>query len=131
MNIAKVLAVGLAVNRTAFGLNYFLRPEQARRSWIGRAAKKPGAQVMIQSQGIRDVVLGSGALRAAARGDAVELRAWAVGHAACDFADLVVTFRCRDRLPTRRARLAMVVAAGSTVVGGVAAARLDSTPTRR
>ena len=124
MDAARALAAGLAVNRTAFGLNYLLRPGQARTSWIGRAARKPGAQVMIRSQGVRDVALGMGALRALARGDARELRAWVTGHAACDLADLLVTWVARDDLPKRRARLAMGIAATSTLVGGAAAAGL-------
>lgn len=121
MDVPKTMAVALALNRTAFGLNYLVRPEQARTSWIGRAARLPGAQVMIRSQGIRDVVLGAGALRAAALGDADQLRTWAAGHAVCDAADLLVTWLARDRLPAKQAQLAMAVAAGSTVVGAAAA----------
>src|SRR3954454_7190918 len=117
MDIPKALAAALALNRTAFGLVYLLRPQQARRSWIGRAATKPGAQVMIRSQGVRDVALGAGALRAVARGDARELRAWVAGHAVCDLADLVATWMARDDLPARRGRMAMAVAGASTVVG--------------
>src|SRR5919202_2826053 len=124
MDVAKVLAGALALNRTAFGLGYLVRPEQARASWIGRAAKKPGTQVMIRSQGIRDVALGAGALRALARGDGRELRAWVTAHAACDLADLVATWIAREKLPKDRARMAMVVAAASTAVGGAAAAGL-------
>src|SRR3954447_6102444 len=124
MDVPRTLAAALAVNRALFGLNYLLRPEQARTSWIGRAARKPGAQVMIRSQGVRDVALGAGALRALARGDARELRAWVAGHAVCDLADLVATWVARDDLPKRRARLAMAVAGLSTLVGGAAAAGL-------
>jgi hypothetical protein len=40
------VAAALAVNRTLFGISYVAQPEKARTSWIGRAAKKPGAQVM-------------------------------------------------------------------------------------
>jgi len=99
MDVAKTLAAALAVNRALFGLNYLTRPQQARTSWIGRAAKKPGAQVMIRSQGVRDVVLGAGALRALARGDARELHAWVGGHTVCDLADLLATWSARDQLP--------------------------------
>jgi hypothetical protein len=81
VDVPRALAAGLALNRAAFGLNYLCRPQQARTSWIGRAASKPGAQVMIRSQGVRDVALGAGALRALADGDARELRAWVAGHA--------------------------------------------------
>ena len=54
MDVPKALAAAQALNRIAFGLGYLLRPEQARTSWIGRAARKPSARVMIRSQGARD-----------------------------------------------------------------------------
>jgi hypothetical protein len=128
MDVAKTLAAVLALNRTAFGLSYLMRPQQARTSWIGRVAKKPGAQVMIRSQGVRDVALGAGALRALARGDARELRAWVAGHTVCDLVDLVATWSARDRLPRRRARVAIAVAGASTLVGGAAVAGLHPAP---
>ena len=124
MDVAKALAVALALNRTAFGLGYLLRPQQARTSWIGRAARKPGTQVMIRSQGVRDVALGAGALRALARGDREELRAWVACHGVCDFADLLATWVAREHLPQRRARAAMAIAGASTVIGAAAAAGL-------
>jgi hypothetical protein len=124
MNVPKTLAATLAVNRAAFGLNYLLRPQEARTTWIGRVAKTPGAQVVIRAQGVRDVVLGAGALRALTRGDARELRAWVAGQTVCDLADAVVTWTARRRLPKQRARLALVVAGASTLVGAAAAAGL-------
>jgi hypothetical protein len=81
MNASKSLAGALALNRAAFGVNYLLRPGQARASWIGRAAKKPGTQVMVRSQGVRDVALGTGALRSLVRDDVSELRVWVTCHA--------------------------------------------------
>jgi hypothetical protein len=119
MDIGKTLATGLAVNRTLFGANYLIKPEKARSSWIGRAAKKPGAQVMIRSQGARDVALGAGALQAVARDS--ELRPWMLGHAVADVADLIVTWIARDDLPARRAKLAMAVAGASSAVAIAAA----------
>lgn len=50
MDPSKPLATGLSISRILFGATYLLRPQQARSNWIGRAAKKPGAQVMIRSQ---------------------------------------------------------------------------------
>src|SRR4051812_17322237 len=136
MDAARTLAAALAVNRTAFGLSYLLRPEQARTTWIGRAARKPGTQVIIRSQGVRDVALGAGALRALSRGESPELRAWVAGHALCDLVDLAATWEAREHLPGGRARLAMAVAAASTLVAGAAAAgltsgRADETPRGR
>src|SRR3954454_17444130 len=110
MDVATTLAGGLAVSRTLFGANYLIKPQQARTSWIGRAAKRPGAQVMIRSQGARDVALGAGALRAVVRAEPPELRAWMLAHALSDVTDLVATWTARDDLPRRRARVAMAIA---------------------
>jgi hypothetical protein len=120
----RLLAGGLAVNRILFGANYLARPESARQSWIGRAARKPGARVMIRSQGARDVALGLGALWALAGGRDADAHAWMAAHAIADGADLAATWVARDRLPKRRVRLAMAIAGGSTAVAAVAAARL-------
>jgi hypothetical protein len=124
VDVPRTLAAGLALNRSAFGLAYLLRPQQARTSWIGRTAKKPGTQVIIRSQGVRDVALGAGALRALVRGDSAELRAWIACHGACDLVDLLATWAVRQHLPRRRARVAMAIAGASTIVGAAAAAGL-------
>ena len=123
MDVSKTLAAGLAASRALFGATYLIRPQQARTSWIGRAAKKPGAQVMIRSQGARDVALGAGALQAVARDQ--ELRPWMLAHAVADVADLVATWIARDDLPKRRANMVLVVAGASAAVaaGAVATAR--------
>ena len=111
---------GLAVNRIAFGANYLARPRSAGPSWIGRTAKRPGTQVMIRSQGARDVALGAGALASLLRGR--DARAWMAAHAFADGADAVATWIARDRLPERRARMALGIAAGSALVAVLGAA---------
>jgi len=124
MDAIKLLAGGLAVNRIAFGANYLVRPRNAGSSWIGRAARKPGAQVMVRSQAARDVALGLGALWSLARRRDDDARVWMAAHALADGADTAVTWAARDRLPKRRARLALAVAAGSTAVAAIGAAGL-------
>lgn len=124
VTVAKSLAATLALNRTLFGLAYLLRPQQARGSWIGRAAGRPGTQVMIRSQGVRDVALGAGAFDALLHDERRALRAWILAHAVCDLVDLSVTWAARTRLPRRQARLAMAIAGASTLLGGSAAALL-------
>ena len=124
MDAFKLLAGGLAVNRILFGANYFVRPRNAGTSWIGRAARKPGAQVMVRSQAARDVALGTGALWALTRRPATDARAWMAAHAFADATDTVVTWAARDRLPKRRARFALAVAGVSTAVGALGAAGL-------
>jgi hypothetical protein len=122
MDLPRIMAVGLAVNRMAFGLNYVLRPESAGPSWIGRVAKRPGAKVMTRSQGIRDLALGAGALAALGRHDATDARIWLAGHALADATDFGVTWLSRDRLPGRGSQLALAVAGVSTAIGAAAAA---------
>jgi hypothetical protein len=121
MNVPKALAGLLAVNRAAFGLNYLVRPKEAQKSWIGPVAKVPGTQVIVRSQGARDVALGGGALRALARGDDRELRAWVTGQTMSDLADVAATWVARRKLPKKQARLALTVAGASTLIGGAAA----------
>lgn len=125
MKVAKALAGALAVSRAAFGLNYLVRPEEANRSWIGPVAKVPATQVIIRSQAARDLALGGGALRALARGDERELRAWMTGQTVADLTDTVATWIARRKLPRRQGRLAMTVAGVSTLVGAAAAAGLS------
>src|ERR671936_1953636 len=115
MNLPKALAAALAVNRAAFGLNYLIRPEEARKSWIGPVAKVPATQVIVRSQGVRDIALGGGALRALGRRDDRELRAWVAGQTLSDLVDLLATWDARRKLPKRQARLAMTVAGVSTL----------------
>jgi hypothetical protein len=124
MDPIRALAGGLAVGRILFGANYLARPRQAGTTWIGRAARKPGAQVMVRSQAARDIALGAGALWALARRPDAEARAWFAAHALADGADTVVTWAARDRLPKRRARFALAVAGASTAVGALGAAGL-------
>jgi hypothetical protein len=124
MDLPRIMAVGLAANRMAFGLNYVLRPESAGPSWIGRVAKRPGTKVMTRSQGIRDLALGAGALAALARHDAADARIWVASHAladATDATDFAVTWLSRDRLPDHGSKLALIVAGVSTAIGAAAA----------
>ena len=122
MDLARILAGGLAVNRVAFGANYLVRPKSAGQSWIGRAARMPGTQVIVRSQGARDVALvlaRSGRSRAGPM--ATRERGWRA-HAVADGADVLATWVARDRLPKRQARLALSIAAGSTAVALLGAA---------
>jgi uncharacterized protein DUF4267 len=125
VKVARALAGTLAVSRAAFGVNYLLRPEEANRSWIGPVAKVPATQVIIRSQAARDLALGGGALRALARGDDRELRAWMAGQTVADLTDTIATWLARRKLPKRQSRLAMRVAGASTLVGAAAAAGLS------
>jgi hypothetical protein len=100
-----------------FGVANLRRPGFAQAAWIGRAARKPGAQVIIRAQGARDLGLGAGALSAIGRARDEEARRWLAMLVLADVTDLVATYLARRRLPKRRARLAMGFAGGSTLLG--------------
>ena len=125
MTVPKILAGALAVNRAVFGPGLpaatAAGPDELDRS--RREQAQPGAQVMIRSQGVRDVALGVGALRALVRGDERELLAWIAGHALSSV-DFATTWSAREHLPKRRARMAMAIVGASAVVGAVAAVSL-------
>jgi len=128
MTAVRVLAGALAVNRTLFGVNYLLRPSSAGDSWIGRAARLPGTQVMVRSQAARDVALGVGALSALSRHRDGEARAWMAAHALSDGVDTAATWAARKQLPARRARMALAIAGASTLVAAIGAAGLHASP---
>src|SRR4051812_12462405 len=117
MDVARVMAGGLAANRIAFGLKYVARPESASSSWLGRGAQRPAAKVMARSQGIREVALGGGALAARARGAPADARIWMAAHALADATDFAATYAARRRLPRDASRLALAIAGASTAVG--------------
>ena len=121
MDVPRIMAGGLALNRILFGLNYIARPQSAGPSWIGRSARLPATQVMTRSQGARDVALGAGALCALARGKPREARIWVASNALADATDFAATWAARDRLPRRGARFALAVAGVSTAIATAAA----------
>jgi hypothetical protein len=125
MDPTRLLAGALAVNRVLFGANYLARPASAGPTWIGRAAARPGSQVMIRSQAARDVGLGLGALLALARGRDGEAGAWMAAHALADGVDTAATWAARKRLPNG-GTTALAIAGASTAVAVFGAVRLGT-----
>ncbi len=117
MPFVRPLSTVLAVSHMLFGVANLRRPKHVQANWIGRAARKPGAQVMIRSQAARDLGLGIGALSAIGRARDEEARRWLAMLVLADVTDLAATYAARGRLPKRRARLAMGFAGGSTAIG--------------
>jgi hypothetical protein len=118
----RALAIGLAINRCAFGLAYLLAPERAGSGWIGRVASRPAAQIMVRGLGARDLALGIGALRALAA-EAPNARGWLAAHARADASDLVATVAARADLPTRNLIFASGMAGASTAIAVTGAAK--------
>ena len=86
---------------------------------------KPGSgtdTLLMQTIGIRDVVLGSGACAAWMRGGGAEFRGWATAGLISDSADLLLGLRSRPLVGTRSAliaTLAPVPFVGAAVLGFV------------
>jgi hypothetical protein len=120
-----VLAVGLALNRVAFGARYLLQPTAAGPTWVGRRrARGTSTQVFVRALGARDLGLGLGALVSLRNPDAAEARRWMLAHALADGADLAATLSARSRLPSKPARIAATVAGASTAVAAWSSAAL-------
>jgi hypothetical protein len=121
----RVLAVGLALNRVAFGVRYLLQPTAAGPTWVGRRrARDTGTQLFVRALGARDLGLGLGALVSLRNPDAAESRRWMLAHALADGADLAATLSARRRLPSKPARIATIVAGASTAVAAWSSAAL-------
>jgi hypothetical protein len=124
MNV-RTAATALALNRMTFGARFVLQPEEAGRSWIGKAAaSRPSTKVFAQALGARDLALGIGALVALRRGDDESARAWMAGHTLADGTDLAATLAARDALPTGPFLFAMAMAGASTAIGAWSLASL-------
>jgi hypothetical protein len=114
------------MNRISFGAGLLVAPGMYGRTWIGAAARDPATKVFARALGARDLALGLGAL--ATLDDPDASRRWFLGHALADGADVVATWLGRDRLPAPARAFALVMAAGSTVVGALSAARPPGRP---
>ena len=124
-SVTRVLAYGLALNRVAFGARFLLQPSAAGPSWVGRRrARATATQLFVRALGARDLGLGLGALAALRRSDGAEERRWMLAHLLADGTDLVATLAADDRLPSRPARVATLVAGASTAVAAWSSAAL-------
>ncbi|MEZ5141170.1 MAG: hypothetical protein R2726_01430 [Acidimicrobiales bacterium] len=113
----------LAAGRVAVGGALVVAPGVAGRSWIDDAARTPAAKVVLRALGIRDLVLGAGALIALERGEPV--REWVLLGAACDAVDAAATTLALRRLPLKRTLPVLAVALAAGALGLAAADSVD------
>ncbi len=123
---ARALARQLAIGRVAIGGALVLAPGLAARGWIGDVSGTPGARALARGFGMRDVVIGAGALKAlSAEESAVD---WMLASALADAADLAATLIAGRALPPL-GRVGIVALAGTgAALSLVAARRLQATP---
>ena len=113
----------LEAGRVVIGGALVAAPVAAAEPWIGDAAHTPGGQVAVRALGIRDAVLGVGALAAATRGDAATAARWAAALAVCDVVDGLATIGARSELPSRGVPVT-AIALGAAATGFAVAAAL-------
>lgn len=120
--LALLLVQGIALARVGIGVVATAAPDAAARFQFGSA---PAAQAMtVRMLGVRDLVLGVGALLAMRHGSAAA-RDWARAGALVDAVDAAAFVRAGRRASVRGRRLTTLVAASSAAFSTWAARRLD------
>jgi hypothetical protein len=106
----------VAAARVAIGAGMLLAPDRFFKPESGTET------LLMQTIGIRDLVIGSGACAALLRGGGREFRVWATAGLISDSADLVLGLRSRPLVGTKSAliaTLAPVPFVGAAVLGFV------------
>jgi hypothetical protein len=116
----------LALGRVGLGLAALTAPNLPLRPWVGDRSHDRGALLLARALGGRDIALGLGALQAMLRREPV--RGWVQAGVVADSVDAAYTALAFRHLP-RAGRWAVLAAAGSAVLAGLAAGRLDLSPT--
>ena len=124
MNARRAMQL-LEAGRVAIGGALVIAPVAAAEPWIGEAAHTPGGQVAVRALGIRDAVLGLGALAAASRGDAKTAATWAAALAVCDVVDGVATVSAGPQLPSRGIAVTGIALGAAAAGFAIAAALRD------
>ena len=114
-------ASALAAARVAFGAGLILAPTPFASVWIGSPARDRRVHALCRGFGMRDLVLGAGALLSLQRADVGRPRWWFAAAALADTTDLLATLAAGRALPRGRRRFVAGVAAGSAVIGAAAA----------
>ena len=117
------MAKSAAAGRAAFGLLLMALPGPIGRAWIGRDGERPGATVLAQAVGARDLTVGLGALIAMRRGKPA--RGWFEAMSMTDALDFACAFVARDRMPPMARALTLAVAAGAGAQAAYVATGVD------
>ena len=109
------VAVGYGWLRVAAGVAFTVAPGAAMRGFAPAGEVTPAARFAGRLLGVRDLILGAGAL--AARGDAGQLRRWALAGAVADAGDAVATLASFRHLRPRVRAGVLVAALGGAATG--------------
>src|SRR3954465_7922447 len=121
----RALAALISLGRLLIGVAFIARPKLMERSWIGKQARVPGAQVLARAVGARDLAVGLGGVQAVARDDGSA--GPRLGEAApCDAVDFGATLAAGRRIPKQPRNGVLVIAAVFSVLSAVSAAVLSA-----
>ena len=123
MHAARASAVAVTGMRIAYGAALIAIPERLTRSWLGDTAESAGGRVALRALGARELLLHSGALRAALQGGSA--LPWLAASFGGDLTDIASTVAERNALPPGSARATAVVAGASALATAAVAAALE------
>jgi hypothetical protein len=83
--MSRALDTGYGLSRLAFGAALMAAPTPVGALFLGKGSRRPATRATLRGFGTRDVVLGFGALRAAA--SAGDVRPWIAGGVLADLLD--------------------------------------------
>lgn len=113
----------LGYGRVVIGTALVLAPGWAGGRWFGPAASEPAVKAAVRALGVRDAVLGAGAVHALDTGRPVQT--WVQAGAVSDVVDAVATLLAIRQIGARRAIPAIAVAGTAAVLGARIANNVD------
>ena len=116
------LAKGYAAGRIGIGVLFLLFPRLVARLMVGPDAATPAVAFFARLMGVRDAILGAGALAAMQQegeaGASARVRPWMSYGAVADGVDALATLLAYRHLPKRKRFAMLAVAAGGAATGG-------------
>lgn len=102
--------------RATFGIAMLAAPGLVADGWIGADGKRRGVKALTRALGIRDLLIGAGAILAA--NERRDLRRWVEFGMVADATDALATLLAVGSIPLRKAALVLLVAGGAAGAGG-------------
>ena len=100
-----------AAGRVAFGAGMLLAPRNVTHGWIGNDVDRPPVELLVRAVGVRDILIGAGAIAALATNQPA--KTWLRAGVAADLADATLTAAYLGKLPRQGAlgTIALTIAA--------------------
>jgi hypothetical protein len=120
---ARTTATLFAAGRIAFGAGMLFAPRKVAHGWIGDDADRASAEFLTRAVGIRDIIIGAGAMFALASGKPAQ--AWMRAGVAADVADSALTAAYLGKLPRQGALVTMAITISAAYAGNRLAGRVS------